>query len=215
MDGVGHWLMLEKPAEFNATLIDMLKLDLIVGSGGILSHAPRRVRGNAQSGFVLGRVDTANHARLEPADQLGPQVGQFVRGSVGGENDLPPVAAQCVDRVEQLQLGVAFAREELEVVDQQQDQAAILLAERRQPAAAQDEPERERDDHRERKPGAVSSDESESLRLAHRLAAGQLSIPRRVSQVEKAPGIDGSWRRNSKPAPALREVGPPRATDGS
>jgi len=27
-----------------ATLIDMLKLDLIVGSGGILSHAPRRVQ---------------------------------------------------------------------------------------------------------------------------------------------------------------------------
>jgi pimeloyl-ACP methyl ester carboxylesterase len=30
MDGVGHWLMLEKPAEFNAALIDMLqKFDLI------------------------------------------------------------------------------------------------------------------------------------------------------------------------------------------
>jgi pimeloyl-ACP methyl ester carboxylesterase len=29
-DGVGHWLMLEKPAEFNATLIDLLrKYDLI------------------------------------------------------------------------------------------------------------------------------------------------------------------------------------------
>ena len=26
------------------TLIDMLKLDLIVGSGGILSHAPRRIQ---------------------------------------------------------------------------------------------------------------------------------------------------------------------------
>jgi pimeloyl-ACP methyl ester carboxylesterase len=30
MDGVGHWLMLEKPAEFNATLADMLrKFDLM------------------------------------------------------------------------------------------------------------------------------------------------------------------------------------------
>ena len=27
-----------------STLIDMLKLDLIVGSGGILSHAPRRIQ---------------------------------------------------------------------------------------------------------------------------------------------------------------------------
>jgi pimeloyl-ACP methyl ester carboxylesterase len=30
MNGVGHWLMLEKPAEFNATLTAMLqKYDLI------------------------------------------------------------------------------------------------------------------------------------------------------------------------------------------
>jgi pimeloyl-ACP methyl ester carboxylesterase len=30
MDGVGHWLMLEKPAEFNARLTDLLrKYDLI------------------------------------------------------------------------------------------------------------------------------------------------------------------------------------------
>jgi pimeloyl-ACP methyl ester carboxylesterase len=30
MDGVGHWLMLEKPAEFNATLTDLLrKYDLM------------------------------------------------------------------------------------------------------------------------------------------------------------------------------------------
>jgi pimeloyl-ACP methyl ester carboxylesterase len=30
MDGVGHWLMLEKPAEFNTALIAMLrKFDLI------------------------------------------------------------------------------------------------------------------------------------------------------------------------------------------
>jgi len=30
MDGVGHWLMLEKPSEFNATLESMLRrFDLI------------------------------------------------------------------------------------------------------------------------------------------------------------------------------------------
>jgi pimeloyl-ACP methyl ester carboxylesterase len=30
MDGVGHWLMLEKPAEFNAALTDLLrKYDLM------------------------------------------------------------------------------------------------------------------------------------------------------------------------------------------
>jgi pimeloyl-ACP methyl ester carboxylesterase len=30
MDGVGHWLMLERPAEFNALLAEMLrKFDLI------------------------------------------------------------------------------------------------------------------------------------------------------------------------------------------
>ena len=30
MDGVGHWLMLEKPAEFNASLAEMLrKFDLV------------------------------------------------------------------------------------------------------------------------------------------------------------------------------------------
>ncbi len=30
IDGVGHWLMLEKPAEFNAVLTDMLrKFDLM------------------------------------------------------------------------------------------------------------------------------------------------------------------------------------------
>lgn len=30
MDGVGHWLMLEKSAEFNATLTDLLhKFDLV------------------------------------------------------------------------------------------------------------------------------------------------------------------------------------------
>lgn len=36
-------------AESGATLVDMMKLDILVGSGGVLSHAPRRV----QAAFML------------------------------------------------------------------------------------------------------------------------------------------------------------------
>ena len=50
------------------TLIDLLKLDLIVGSGGILSHAPRRVLRSPISGCCAGpsRRRAARSCRPRP-----------------------------------------------------------------------------------------------------------------------------------------------------
>ena len=66
---------------------------------------------------------------VEPRGQLRPQLGQFGRRAVGGEDQLPALAEERVDGVEQLDLGGPLADEELQVVDHQQPDAAVLAAE--------------------------------------------------------------------------------------
>ena len=67
----------------------------------------------------------------------GAKLGQFGRRAIGGKDQLPALAQQRVDRVQQFDLGGPLAGEELQVVEDQQLDAAILAAEVGQAAAAQ------------------------------------------------------------------------------
>ena len=71
------------------------------------------------------------------APDLGPKFREFCRGPIGSKDHLAAFAHQGVDRVEELDLRGPFAAEELKVVDQQELDATVLLAETGQPASPQ------------------------------------------------------------------------------
>ena len=100
-------------------------------------HPPGHLADDAQPGGVVGRLDAANQPAGQPRGQLRPQLGQLGRRAVGGEDQLPPFAQKRVDRVQQFDLRGPLADEELQVVDDQQPDAAVLAAEAGQAAAAQ------------------------------------------------------------------------------
>ena len=95
------------------------------------------LRHDPQPRGVIGRLDAADHAAGQPGDQFGHEVAQFGRRPIGGEDQLPAVAQQRVDRVHQLDLGRPLAGQELQVVEDQHVHAAILAAKDRQAAAPQ------------------------------------------------------------------------------
>ena len=99
-------------------------------------HPPGHLRDDAQPGGVVGRLDRANQPAGQPRGQLRPQLGKLGRRTVGRENQLPPLAEERVDGVEQFDLRGPLADEELQVVDHQQPDAAVLAAEAGQAAAA-------------------------------------------------------------------------------
>ena len=88
-------------------------------------------------GGVVGRLDAADQPAGEPRDQLRPQLRQFGRRTVGGEDKLPAFAQERVDRVQQLDLRGPLAHEELQIVEHEHSNAAIFPPEAGQTAAAQ------------------------------------------------------------------------------
>ncbi len=98
---------------------------------------PRHLPHNAQPRGIIGGFDQADHAALEPRRQLRPQFGQIGRRAIRGEHQLPALAQQFVDGVQQLDLRGALSDQEMQIVQQQQLHAAVLAAEIGKPAAAQ------------------------------------------------------------------------------
>ena len=77
----------------------------------------------------VGRLDVDAQPPPEPADQPFLQPRQLVRRPVGRDRDLPRAAVQVVERVEELGLRLFALGEELDVVDQQDVDLAVPLAE--------------------------------------------------------------------------------------
>ena len=100
-------------------------------------HPPGHLADDPQPGGIVRRLDAANQAAGQPRGQLRPEFGQFGRRAVGGEDELPPFAQERVDRVQQFDLRGPLAHEELQVVEDQHPDAAVLAAEAGQSAAAQ------------------------------------------------------------------------------
>ena len=67
----------------------------------------------------------------------GPNSGSSARRTVGGEDKLPPLLQERVDRVQQFDLRGPLAHEKLQIVEHEHADAAVLAAEAGQAAAAQ------------------------------------------------------------------------------
>ena len=107
----------------------------------VLGHGDARsashLGDNRQASCVVGRFQRSGHAAGKPRSQLGSPVGKPGRRAIHGEHQLPPFSQGFVDRIQQLHLGRSLAGEELQVVDDQQIDAAVLAAEAGQTAATQ------------------------------------------------------------------------------
>ena len=85
---------------------------------------------NGETGLVLWRLDFLEHAAFEAGDETAfDGGGKVLRSDVGGKHDLLVFIAQGVEVVEELVLGLLAALEELDVVDQEDVERAVLVAE--------------------------------------------------------------------------------------
>ncbi len=80
-------------------------------------------------GFEVGGLDVGDEAPLEAGAETVFDVAELLGGPVGGEDDLLGVAVEGVEGVEELFLGFFLAGEELDVVDEEDVDGAVLVAE--------------------------------------------------------------------------------------
>ena len=99
----------------------------IVGQGDMLALG--LLLQNGDLGFKIGRLDVGNQAPLEAGAETVLDLGQFLGRTVAGDDDLTVGVMQRIEGVEELLLGALLAGEELDVVDQQQIDAAETVAE--------------------------------------------------------------------------------------
>ena len=99
---------------------------------GLVAQLPH----DAQPRGKLRRRQLAGQAAGKPRDQLRPQRTQFGQAAVAGQDDLPALGRERIERVEQFFERPLLAGEELQVVDRQQVRTAAFLAKARQAAAA-------------------------------------------------------------------------------
>ena len=88
----------------------------------VLEHALAQDR---QARAEVGRLDVAHQAGLEALAQPVLERGHVARQPVGGQHELGAGRVQRVERVEELLLGLGLALEELDVVDEQDVDAAV------------------------------------------------------------------------------------------
>ena len=97
--------------------------------GGLLAQ-------DRDPGLELGRLDVGDQAPLEPVAQPVFEGDQLLGRPVAGDHDLLVGVVQRVERVEELFLGLLFVLQELDVVDQQDVDVAVALAEQLAAAVA-------------------------------------------------------------------------------
>ena len=85
----------------------------------------------ASAGFQIGRLNVGDESPFKPAAQPIFQRDQGFRRTIAGHHDLLAVAVQRVEGVEEFFLRRFLAGDELNVVDQQHVDRAILVAEGR------------------------------------------------------------------------------------
>ena len=71
-------------------------------------------------GFVAGPLDIGDQSTVEPAGQTLLEIGDFVRGRIGTEHDLPSGLIQTVEGVEEFLLRRTTLGQIVDVVDDQQ-----------------------------------------------------------------------------------------------
>ena len=97
----------------------------------------RALLANPTKQFLAAIVLEASEVVQAERDQLLAQAGQFRRGPVGGQYQLPPLAQQGLDGVLNFHQRRPLAAKEMHVVDQQHIDLAVLAAKAGQPAALQ------------------------------------------------------------------------------
>src|SRR4030095_5637758 len=80
-------------------------------------------------GLEVGRLDVGDEPPLEPGAQPLLELRNLVRRAVGADDNLLLRGGERVERVEELGLRSFLSRQELYVVDEQDVDAAIALAE--------------------------------------------------------------------------------------
>ena len=106
---------------------DQVDRDRIDACQRVLLHAlaqDRPARGE------VGRADVGHQAGLEPLAQAVLECVEVAREAIGREDELGAGAVQRVEGVEELLLGARLALQELDVVDEQDVDAAICRLER-------------------------------------------------------------------------------------
>ncbi len=84
---------------------------------------------DGDAGFVARLFDPRDQAPVEPAHQPFLQFGDFAGGAVGREDDLLVLLIERVERVKKFFLRAIAAGQEMDVVDHQQIDVAIAMAE--------------------------------------------------------------------------------------
>ena len=84
---------------------------------------------DGDAGLQVGRLDIDDQAPLEARAQAFLQGHHGLGRAVGGDDDLLVLPVQGVEGVEELLLGRFLAGDELDVVDQQHVDAAVVVAE--------------------------------------------------------------------------------------
>src|SRR5215470_4058037 len=79
-------------------------------------------------GLEVRGLDVSDQAPLEPRAQALLEIGDLLGGSVGRHHDLFSRVVEIVERVEELLLGPLLARDELDVVDEEEIDRPILRA---------------------------------------------------------------------------------------
>ena len=82
-----------------------------------------------EASFEVWRLDVGDEAPLESRSQPVLQCRNLFRGTVGGDDDLLVDLVQRIEGVEELFLRPVFPREELNVVDEQHVDRAVLVPE--------------------------------------------------------------------------------------
>ena len=86
---------------------------------------------DGDAGLEVGRLDVGDEAPLEAGAQALLELGNLLGRGVGGDDDLLAGVVEVVEGVEELLLGPLLARDELDVVDEEEIDGAVLGAELR------------------------------------------------------------------------------------
>jgi hypothetical protein len=84
---------------------------------------------DGDAGFEVRRLDVGDEAPFEARAEALLDLGNLFRRAVARDDDLPVRLVEVVERVKELLLGALLARDELDVVDQQEIDGAIPVPE--------------------------------------------------------------------------------------
>ena len=100
-----------------------------MSSGSFAAHQVRLLAQNGQPHLDVGRLQVGDQAPLKPGNQPLLEVLDLAGRTVARQHDLPVRLVQRVESVEELLLDALFARQELNVIDQQHVGLPVFFSE--------------------------------------------------------------------------------------